>query len=302
MPKVKTDKLTISLILIVITAISFSQNYLSQNSLAQNDPSSPESIEACDFVQFCSNPVEIIRNSSQSSIITPSDEISETTQTTPEDETQTTPEPSELIPDVTSNISLIMTPDLPDNLVIDDFQNPVDPSLQSSNETVEATADNVNTTNLTTLTENATIITPSSEISSAISDENATIAIQEGPESNLTSNLGNRTNTFGIVPSTNMTAPTTQNLTSEMSAANQTTDLTAANQTTDLTAANQTTDLTAANQTTTTSSQETSQEQSNITNNNLPSTLSNSTTQNQPSPTAFLDPIIDPFKQLFGIK
>jgi hypothetical protein len=80
-----------------------------------------DGILSCDFVNFCSNPVEMEKNFSKSSIETSSDGISKLK--------QTMPGTHELIPDVTSNISLIATPDLPDNLAVKDFKNPVSQSL-----------------------------------------------------------------------------------------------------------------------------------------------------------------------------
>ena len=56
-------------------------------------------------------------------------------QTTTETEAQTTPDSSELLPDVTSNISLIMTPDLPGNLAEKDSQDPVNQNLLAANQT-----------------------------------------------------------------------------------------------------------------------------------------------------------------------
>ena len=83
MLKVKTHKPALSLILIVITTVFFYQSYLSQDSLAQNDLNSTEGILSCDFVQFCSNPVQVTRNSPELPVVTPSNGISEITQATP---------------------------------------------------------------------------------------------------------------------------------------------------------------------------------------------------------------------------
>jgi hypothetical protein len=313
-----TDKLTFSLILILITTVLFSQSYQSQKSLAQSDLTSTGGILSCDFVQFCSNPVEVTKNSSESLVITPSGGISETTQATPEDETQATPEDEtqatpedetqatpgapELIPDVTSNISLIMTPDLPGNLATDEFQEPLGAPLQNPNGTTETSIDDHNLANMNATTDNATIITPSSEISSPPLEENITIALQEGLENNTRVDLPNRTGTLSVYSPANGTTQSTQNATSGMTAANETVDSTAANETVDSTAANETVDSTAANETVTESSQETIQDQINMSNNNVPSATSGTATQNPSSPTAFLDPLINPFKELFGIK
>ena len=281
MLKNKTDKLKISLMLIVIATFFLSQNYLSQNTFSQNDQGSTGEILSCDFVQFCSNPVEITRNSSDSSLITPSEQVVETTQTAPEDETQFTTGTPELIPDVTSNISLIMTPDLPENLATEDFQNPVDPSLQSTNETIEAAINDTPSINLGIIPENATVITPSSEISPTI-EENITITLQNETGNNTGIDLGNITEPSNNITPENLTSPVSQNQ-SQMIPANETIDSTAANETL-------------------ISPQEPGQAQNNVTTTIAPQSSPESSSENQPSPTAFLDQIINPFKELFGIK
>ncbi|HYF99429.1 MAG TPA: hypothetical protein VD815_05015, partial [Candidatus Saccharimonadales bacterium] len=250
MPKINRDILTISLILIFISSIYASPNYNTQSIFAQNESSEPSTVLSCEFVQFCSKPTEISRNSTESSVITPSDQISSEVQTTQEDEVQTTQETSELIPDVTSNISLIMTPDLPENIATDELQNSVDQELQSINETIQPSIDNstANTLGAAT-TENATVITPASEIPSQSLDENLTIAIQNVPENETTFNSNNQSQTSDNISGSKLAFTTGQNATSEFVLSNETIDTTAANETIDTTAANETIDTTAANET-----------------------------------------------------
>ena len=93
MPKINRDILTVSLILIFISSVYASQNYHTQSIFAQNDSSEASTVLSCEFVQFCSKPTEISTNI-ESSVITPSDQVSPEVQTTPEDEVQTTPETS----------------------------------------------------------------------------------------------------------------------------------------------------------------------------------------------------------------
>jgi hypothetical protein len=316
MPKSKTNKLTISLIIIVISIIFFTPNYQSQTALAQSDQVSGGGILSCDFVQFCSNPVEITRNLSDSSSLTTSEQTIETTQAAPEDETQAAPEDetqapgtTELIPDVTSNISLIMTPDLPESLGVDEFPSTMEPALQSANDTMQPTVEDTPASNLSVIPENTTVITPSSEIPPSTLEENVTVAIDNELENNTDNVLDNATTASNIIPLENLTSPASQNLTQTI-AANETIDSTAANETIDSTAANETIDSTAANETidstaandVVTSPEEGGQEQVNVTTTNIPQSTSEQSSQNQPSPTAFLDPIINPFKELFGIK
>ncbi|WP_415310307.1 calcium-binding protein [Candidatus Nitrosocosmicus sp. FF01] len=394
MPKSKTNKLTISLIIIVISIIFFTPNYQSQTALAQSDQVSGGGILSCDFVQFCSNPVEITRNLSDSSSLTTSEQTIETTQAAPEDETQAAPEDetqaapedetqaapedetqaapedetqapgtTELIPDVTSNISLIMTPDLPESLGVDEFPSTMEPALQSANDTMQPTVEDTPASNLSVIPENITVITPSSEIPPSTLEENVTVAIDNELENNTDNVLDNATTASNIIPLENLTSPASQNLTQtiaanetidstaanetidstaanetidstaanetidstaanetidstaanetiDSTAANETIDSTAANETIDSTAANETIDSTAANETidstaandVVTSPEEGGQEQVNVTTTNTPQSTSEQSSQNQPSPTAFLDPIINPFKELFGIK
>jgi len=314
MPKSKTNKLTISLIIIVISIIFFTPNYQSQTALAQSDQVSGGGILSCDFVQFCSNPVEITRNLSDSSSLTTSEQTIETTQAAPEDETQAAPEDetqaapedetqaapedetqapgtTELIPDVTSNISLIMTPDLPESLGVDEFPSTMEPALQSANDTMQPTVEDTPASNLSVIPENTTVITPSSEIPPSTLEENVTVAIDNELENNTDNVLDNATTASNIIPLENLTSPASQNLTQTI----------AANETIDSTAANETIDSTAANDVVT-SPEEGGQEQVNVTTTNTPQSTSEQSSQNQPSPTAFLDPIINPFKELFGIK
>ncbi|MDQ2684482.1 MAG: hypothetical protein M3Y25_01410, partial [Thermoproteota archaeon] len=216
-------------------------------------------------------------------VITPSDRNSPEVQTTPEDEVQTTPETSETIPDVTSNISLIMTPDLPENIATDESQNSVDQELQSINETIQPSIDNstANTLGAAT-TKNATIITPASEMPSQSLDENLTIAIQNVPENETTLDPNNQSQTSNNISGSKMAFTTGQNATSELVLSNETIDTTAANETM-------------------VPSQRQNQQQDNLTEGNV--TLPpQPNSPNQSSPISFLDPIVNPFRELFGIK
>ncbi|HKR72926.1 MAG TPA: hypothetical protein VJR94_02320 [Candidatus Nitrosocosmicus sp.] len=280
MPRSKTDKLTVSLIIIVISIFFFTQNFSSQSALAQSGQGSGGGILSCTFVQYCSNPVETTRNLSGSSLITPSEQPMETTQAVPEDETQAVPGTPELIPDVTSNISLIMTPDLPGNLGTDELQNSIDPTLQSSNQTVQTAIDDSTDGNLSIIPENATVITPSSEIPSSMLEDNVTIAIENEGENNTENVLGNMNTPSNNMTLENFPSPAGQNL-SQVNSFNETIDSTAANETI-------------------ISPQESEQQRDNVSSVSMPSPTP--TSQSQPSPTAFLDPIINPFKELFGLK
>ena len=65
--KIKIDKRTFSLFLLVISTFFLSQSYSAAISFAQTESGSAtgvtqsptESILVCEFVQFCSNPVEL---------------------------------------------------------------------------------------------------------------------------------------------------------------------------------------------------------------------------------------------------
>ena len=125
---------------IVISTFLLSQSYSAAILFAQTESGSAsgvtqnptESILVCEFVEFCSNPVESNTNDNDTALITPITPLTEA-QTTAETEAQTNPDSSEVFPDVTSNISEIMTPDLPGDLSAEDFQNPFGQGLQSTN-------------------------------------------------------------------------------------------------------------------------------------------------------------------------
>jgi len=97
MLKIKINKHTFSLFLLVISTFLISQSYNTAISFAQTEPdsangvnqSSTESILVCEFVQFCSNPVEMGRNDNETSVISPVTPQIEA-QTTAETEAQTT--------------------------------------------------------------------------------------------------------------------------------------------------------------------------------------------------------------------
>ena len=68
--KIKIDKHTFSLFFLVISTFLLSQSYSAAISFAQTEPGSAsgvtqspaESILVCEFVQYCSNPVELSTN------------------------------------------------------------------------------------------------------------------------------------------------------------------------------------------------------------------------------------------------
>ena len=77
--KIKIDKHTFSLFFLVISTFLLSQSYNAAISFAQTEPGSAagvtqsptESILVCEFVQFCSNPVELSTNDNDTADITP---------------------------------------------------------------------------------------------------------------------------------------------------------------------------------------------------------------------------------------
>ena len=77
--KIKIDKHTFSLFFLVISTVLLSQSYNAAISFAQTEPGSAggvtpgptESILVCEFVQFCSNPVELSTNDNDTADITP---------------------------------------------------------------------------------------------------------------------------------------------------------------------------------------------------------------------------------------
>ena len=97
--KIKFDKHTFSLFFLVISTFLLSQSYNAAISFAQTEPGSAsgvtqsptESILVCEFVQYCSNPVESNTNDNETAAITPITPETEA-QTTAETEAQTTAE------------------------------------------------------------------------------------------------------------------------------------------------------------------------------------------------------------------
>src|SRR6476469_8448933 len=92
--KIKIDKHTFSLLFLVISSFLLSQSYSVAISFAQT-----ESILVCDFVQYCSNPVELSKSNNDTSTtasITPETEAQSTAETeaqsTVETEAQSTAE------------------------------------------------------------------------------------------------------------------------------------------------------------------------------------------------------------------
>jgi hypothetical protein len=321
MPRINSSQLTIGLILILVSSVFASQNYHSQYSFAQNDSGKDDAVLSCNFVQFCSNPIEITRNTNESLLITPSGGIStdaqvaseddaqvaseDDAQVASEDDAQVASETPELIPDVTSNISLIMTPDLPINLSTDELQNPVDQGLQKTNDTVPSSINNTTANNLGITTENTTVITPDLEVSRQTIDENVTFTIQDELENDTDLDTNNQSEISNKIPPSNLTSTPGQSANPELVASNETIDSTASNETIDSTASNETIDSTASNETIAPTPQGI-QQQDNLSANTTPPTEPQSTPEPSPpsqsSPTAFLDPIINPFKELFGIK
>ncbi|MGE0690134.1 MAG: hypothetical protein AB7O87_05985, partial [Candidatus Nitrosocosmicus sp.] len=266
MLKNKTNKNAFSLILIVVSIVFFSENIV-EYSYAQNNSDVSNQIASCGFVQFCSNPTVIESSSPQSNVISPGtlepnlqtspdsetqtspDSETQTspdseTQTSPDSETQTSPD-SEVIPDVTSNISLIMTPDLPSNLAEEDTQNPLSTSEDpiSGN---QSTNTNANDSMPTFNPKNTTIITPSSGVQQNTTNENTTNF--EEPSQPII-NIGQSNQSVPENESFAIGDSTAANETIDSTAANETIDSTAANETIDSTAANETIDSTAANET-----------------------------------------------------
>ena len=297
--EIRIDKHKFNLFMLVLSTFLLSQSSGVAISFAQS-----ESVLVCDFVQYCSNPVELntIRNdTSPISQTTPETN----TQTTPETNTQTTSDSSELLPDVTSNISLIMTPDLPGN-----FANETQPTSSNATESTQPV-----------IPENATVITPDAQIPPANTGENNSMTIQDGNDTITADiNSSNQSQFTNTIPLENSTITIDDNNMSENPAANETVGTTGANETVGTTGANETVGTTGANQTTgneiptenatqsTTSNETINQAPSNL---NQPTTTSNlnegqsntgSASVNQSTQPSFLDPIINPFKQLFGIK
>ena len=345
--KIKIDKHTFSLLFLVISTFLLSQSYSVAISFAQT-----ESVLVCDFVQYCSNPVELSTSNNDSSTaatVTPETEA----QTTAESEAQTAPDSTELLPDVTSNISLIMTPDLPGNLAEEVSQDSLNQDLLAANDTQQISS-NATLDSQLVVPENATVITPDAQIplestteniSMTIQDDNGTITADSGssnqseiattiPPDNATMSIDD-SNMSQVAPVNETIDTTAGNETIDTTAGNETIDTTAGNETIDTTAGNETIDTTAGNETISPATSDVNQStatnetispatsdvnQSTATNetispatsdvnqqnsgSNVNEVQSNSgpNSENQTAPPSFLDPLINPFKELFGIK
>ncbi|HKO65538.1 MAG TPA: hypothetical protein VJU13_10085, partial [Candidatus Nitrosocosmicus sp.] len=218
--EIKIDNHKFNLFLLVISAFLLSQSYGIAISFAQTG-----SVLVCDFVQYCSNPVELNTSRNDTSPIT---------QTTPETNTQTTSDSSELLPDVTSNISLIMTPDLPGN-----FANETQPASSNATESTQPV-----------IPENATVITPDAQIPPANTGENNSMTIQDGNDTITADiNSSNKSQFTNTIPLENSTITIDDNNMSENPAANETVGTTGANETVGTTGANETVGTTGANET-----------------------------------------------------
>ena len=84
--KIKIDKHTFSLFLLVISTFLLSQSYSAAISFAQTEPGSASgvtqsparSILVCEFVQYCSNPVELstkVNDTAATTTVTPETEV-----------------------------------------------------------------------------------------------------------------------------------------------------------------------------------------------------------------------------------
>ncbi|MDF0679663.1 MAG: hypothetical protein P0116_01715 [Candidatus Nitrosocosmicus sp.] len=185
--------------------------------------------------------------------------------------------------------------------------------------------------------ENATVITPDAQIPLESTNENFSMTIQDDNGSiTAESSSFNQSDLADTIPPNNATMSIDDTNMSQIAPVNETIDTTAANETIDTTAANETIDTTAANETIdTTAANETispatsNVNQSTATNETIDTTAANETispatsnvnqldngsnvnsvqpgssptSDNQTAPPSFLDPLINPFKELFGIK
>ena len=318
--KIKIDKHTFSLLFLVISTFLLSQSYSVAISFAQT-----ESVLVCDFVQYCSNPVELSTSNNDSSTaatVTPETEA----QTTAESEAQTAPDSTELLPDVTSNISLIMTPDLPGNLAEEVSQDSLNQDLLAANDTQQISS-NATLDSQLVVPENATVITPDAQIPLESTTENISMTIQDD-NGTITADSGssNQSEIATTIPPDNATMSIDDSNMSQVAPVNETIDTTAGNETIDTTAGNETispatSDVNQSTATNETISPATSDvNQSTATNetispatsdvnqqnsgSNVNEVQSNSgpNSENQTAPPSFLDPLINPFKELFGIK
>jgi hypothetical protein len=341
--KIKINKHAFSLFFLVISTFLLSQSYSAAISFAQSEPglasgvtqSPAQSILVCEFVQYCSNPVELstnVNDTAATTIVTPETEAqtqAETeAQTQAETEAQTQADSSELLPDVTSNISLIMTPDLPSNLT-KDSQDPVNQGLLATNETQPVSSNATDDSQLV-VPENATVITPDAQIPFETASENISMTIQDNngtttPDSSSfnQSELANTVplnNVTMSIDGSNMSQSAPVDETMNTTGANETMNTTGANETMNTTGANETMNTTGANETAgigtpigngnqSTVSNETIStantnvnQQDNTSNGNQVQPNSGPTSENQTVPPSLLDPLINPFKELFGIK
>ncbi|MDN5847653.1 MAG: hypothetical protein L0H53_15420, partial [Candidatus Nitrosocosmicus sp.] len=244
--KIKIDKRTFSLFLLAFSTFLLSQSYSATISNAQTESGSAtgvtqnptETILVCEFVQFCSNPAELSRDDNETATIAPVTPETEA-QTTEETEAQTTPDSSELLPDVTSNISLIMTPDLPSNLAEEDSQNPISQDLLNANETLQVSL-NASEDSQVVVPENATVITPDAQIPLETTGENISTTIQDDNETIAAgSSSNNQTEFAGTIPLNNITMSIDDTNMSQNAPLDLTIDTTGANETIDTTGANE---------------------------------------------------------------
>ncbi len=357
--KIKIDKPSFGLLFLLISTFLLSQSYSAVISFAQPEPGSAsavtksptKSILVCEFVQYCSNPKESSANDNNTAVITPVTPETEA-QTPAETEAQTTPNSSELLPDVTSNISLIMTPDLPGK----DSQDVVDQNLLAANETQQISSNATEDSQLA-VPENATVITPGSQIPLETTNENISMTIQSiNSTSTSGSSPSNQSESAAIIPLGNVTMSFDDNNMSQNTPVDKTIDTTAANETAEIempvgnqnqsTASNETINPIATNETINPiatnetinpiatnetinpiatnetinpiatnetinpiATNETINpiatnvnQQNNTSNVNEVQPNPSSPSENQTAPPSFLDPLINPFKQLFGIK
>ena len=280
--EIRTDKYRLNLFLLVISTFLLSQSHGVTISFAQTG-----SVLVCDFVQYCSNPVEFNTTRKDTSPVTP---------ITPETNAQTTNDSSELLPDVTSNISLIMTPDLPGN-----FANDTQPISSNTTEISQPV-----------IPENATVITPDAQMSPESAGENISMTVQDDNDTITADiNSSNQSQFADTVPLDNATITIDDNNMSQIARVNETVGTAGANETVGTAGANETLrdEIPTENGNQSTTSNETIDQsptnvnqQDNISNLNEGQSNRGPTSVNQTAAPSFLDPIINPFKQLFGIK
>ena len=314
--KIKINKHAFSLFFLVISTFLLSQSYSAAISFAQSEPglasgvtqSPAQSILVCEFVQYCSNPVELstnVNDTAATTIVTPETEAqtqAETeAQTQAETEAQTQADSSELLPDVTSNISLIMTPDLPGNLT-KDSQDPVNQGLLATNETQPVSSNATDDSQLV-VPENATVITPDAQIPFETASENISMTIQDNNGTTTPdSSSFNQSELANTVPLNNVTMSIDGSNMSQSAPVDETIDTTGANETAGIgTPIGNGNQSTVSNETISIANTNVNQ-QDNTSNGNQVQPNSSPTSENQTAPPSFLDPLINPFKELFGIK